>query len=72
MKTADFSPTAADYARFRVGFPDAFFDRLATYGVGQRGMRRVDLGTGTGNLGRALARRGFEVATSPAPGRQET
>jgi len=55
----DFGKTAADYARYRAGFPDLFFDRLHALGI--RGGAVLDLGTGTGTLARGFARRGFEV-----------
>jgi len=57
----DFGKTAADYGRHRAGFPDALFERLATFGVGIRGQRVLDLGTGTGVLARGFARRGCVV-----------
>ncbi len=53
--------TAGDYASFRAGFPAEFYDRLAGYGIvsGKEAPKRaLDLGTGTGTLARALARRG--------------
>ncbi len=59
--TVDFGPTAADYARYRVGFPPEFFDRLTALGVGLPGQRIVDLGTGTGVLARELAAAGCVV-----------
>jgi SAM-dependent methyltransferase len=57
----DFGRTADDYARFRAGFPDSFFERLAERGIGLSGQRVVDLGTGTGALARGFARRGCKV-----------
>lgn len=61
VSAVDFSRTAADYATHRAGFPDELFRRLAGYGLGEPGQRVVDLGTGTGSLGRGLARRGARV-----------
>ncbi len=57
----DFSRTAADYARYRHGFPPELIDRLAGRGIAQPGARVVDLGTGTGSLARLFAQRGCEV-----------
>ncbi len=57
----DFSKTSQDYSRYRIGFPPAFFDRLAVFGIGQPGQRVLDLGTGTGVLARNLALRGCQV-----------
>ncbi len=57
----DFGVTAQDYARYRPGFPDAFFQRIEALGIGRPGQRVLDLGTGTGALARPLARRGCRV-----------
>jgi ubiquinone/menaquinone biosynthesis C-methylase UbiE len=57
----DFGKTAGDYAKHRAGFPDAFFERLATMGIVRAGMKALDLGTGTGTVARGLARSGLEV-----------
>jgi SAM-dependent methyltransferase len=57
----DFGKTAADYGAHRAGFPDALYDRLAAFGVGESGQRLLDLGTGTGVLGRGFALRGCTV-----------
>lgn len=57
----DFGLTSKDYAQHRVGFPDSFFDRLASLDIGKPGQQLVDLGTGTGTLARGLARRGCHV-----------
>lgn len=57
----DFGTTAEDYAEHRAGFPDSLFERLAKQGIGQAGQEVLDLGTGTGSLGRGFARRGCKV-----------
>src|SRR6266481_5938704 len=57
----DFGATATDYAEHRAGFPDSLFDRLAKLGLGRPGQDVLDLGTGTGSLGRGFARRGCNV-----------
>ena len=57
----DFGKTAEDYGRYRAGFPEALFERLAGYGLGLPGQRVLDLGTGTGALAREFARRGCKV-----------
>ena len=59
--TADFGKTAADYARYRAGYPDFLFQRLMRRGLVAPGMRALDLATGTGSLGRGLAQRGLKV-----------
>ncbi len=59
--SVDFGQTAADYGRHRAGFPEAFFERLAAFGVGRAGQPVLDLGTGTGTIARGLARRGCAV-----------
>jgi len=57
----NFGRTAADYGRYRAGFPDSLFARLAAEGLIAPGLRVLDLGTGTGSLGRGFARRGCSV-----------
>lgn len=61
MNTVNFGLTAQDYRRHRAGFPASLFTRLAPYGVGIAGQRLLDIGTGTGSLGRGFARRGCRV-----------
>lgn len=56
---ADFSKTAGDYGRYRPAFPESFFERLASFGIGLENQRVLDLGTGTGSLARAFAARAF-------------
>jgi ubiquinone/menaquinone biosynthesis C-methylase UbiE len=57
----DFGKTAADYGRYRAGFPDQLYDRLSRFAVGLPGQRLLDLGCGTGGLSRGFARRGCDV-----------
>lgn len=57
----DFGRTAQDYGRYRAGFPDELFARLAIFGIGVASQRVLDLGTGTGTLARGFARRGCLV-----------
>jgi SAM-dependent methyltransferase len=59
--TIDFGKTAQDYAQHRAGFPEPFFDRLATFGIGKISQRVLDIGTGTGTVARGLAERGSRV-----------
>lgn len=56
--TIDFGLTARDYGRHRAGFPPDFFARVAPWGIGLRGQRLLDLGTGTGSVARGFAARG--------------
>ena len=60
-KRIDFGKTADDYGRYRAGFPDEIHRRLETLGAGAAGQRILDLGTGTGYLGRGFARSGCRV-----------
>jgi SAM-dependent methyltransferase len=57
----DFGRTRHDYAQYRASFPNELFERLVAEGVVRRGMRLLDLGTGTGALARAFARLGARV-----------
>jgi len=57
----DFGRTAADYSRFRQGFPPEFFERLRGLGIGVPGQRVLDLGTGSGQMARGLALGGARV-----------
>ena len=54
----DFGQVAADYGRYRAGFPPRFFKRLFADGWVMPDDRVLDLGTGTGTIARGLALRG--------------
>src|SRR5258707_629487 len=60
-RAIDWGLTSGDYARYRPGYPPSFFRRITALGVGEPGQRVLDLGTGTGNMARALARLGCDV-----------
>ena len=57
----DFGKTAEDYARYRAGFPDEFFERMFSASFVHSGDRVLDLGTGTGTVARGFARRGCDI-----------
>jgi SAM-dependent methyltransferase len=50
----DFGRTAADYVAYRPAFDPRLFERLRAMGVGQAGQIILDVGAGTGLLGRGL------------------
>ena len=58
----DWSRTSVDYATHRPGPPARLYELLAVLGVGTRGQRLLDLGTGTGLVAREFARRGAVVS----------
>lgn len=61
-RAIDWGATSGDYADFRPGPPDELYERLQAFGIGVPGQRILDLGTGTGVVARALARRGAIVS----------
>ena len=61
MENVEFGRTAADYRKYRAGFPPEMFSRLAAYQIGLPGQSALDLGTGTGTVARKLAERGAAV-----------
>ena len=57
----DWGRASPDYAKYRSGYPESFYEVLAALGIGKPGQRILDLGTGTGVLARAFAKRGALV-----------
>ena len=67
VRARAFDAWAADYERYRPGYPAALFDTIATRLSLPSDARVVDLGTGTGKVARAAAARGWQV-TAVDPG----
>jgi SAM-dependent methyltransferase len=65
----DWGKTSQDYAAYRSGYPESFYEVLAALGIGKPGQRILDLGTGTGVLARAFAQRGSVVTREAWQGR---
>jgi SAM-dependent methyltransferase len=61
-RSIDWGRTSSDYAVYRPGPPDSFYQRLQALGAGLAGQRVLDLGTGTGVVARQLAAQGCIVA----------
>ncbi len=57
-RTINWGRTSEDYARFRPGPPESFYEKLKVLGIGIHGQSILDLGTGTGVLAREFSRRG--------------
>jgi SAM-dependent methyltransferase len=60
-RSFDYGRIPSTYAAFRSSLPDDFYRRLQRWGIGLPGHRLLDLGTGTGIVARAFARRGAIV-----------
>ena len=43
----DFGRTSDDYAKFRDIYPESMYDKLKNFGIGKRGQKILDLGSGT-------------------------
>lgn len=59
-KAFDWGRTSADYAKYRDVYPEIFYEKLAGKGLGVKGQKVLDLGTGTGVLPRNMYRYGAE------------
>lgn len=60
--TIDWGKTSDDYAKYRAGQPDSFFDMMRAFNIGLPGQTILDLGTGTGALALRYAHRGAQVS----------
>lgn len=60
-RTIDWGKASIDYAKFRSGQPDSFFDLMRAFGIGTQGQEILDLGTGTGAIALRYAQRGAHV-----------
>lgn len=59
-KGFDWGKTSSDYGKFRDIYPESFYKELLSLGVGLKGQKILDLGTGTGVLPRGLYKYGAE------------
>lgn len=50
----DFGKTSKDYALYRDIYPKSMYDKLILFGIGSKGQRILDLGTGTGVIPRNM------------------
>lgn len=56
-----FTPLAADYARYRPGYPTELLDEIAAVCGIQPTWQIADIGSGTGNLARLFLQAGYQV-----------
>ncbi len=63
-KSIDWGKTSWDYHTYRAGPPASFYQKLLELGIGEKGQKILDIGTGTGILARQFAMQGAEVAAS--------
>lgn len=57
----DFGKTSKEYAKYRDIYPEELFIRLHELGIGTKGSRWLDIGTGTGVIPRGLAKHGADI-----------
>ncbi len=59
-KAFDWGRTSKDYAKYRDIYPECMFKKLADLGIGIKGQRVLDLGTGTGVIPRGMNQYGAQ------------
>ena len=58
----DWGKTSQDYANYRYGQPNSFYEKLSAFGIGKKDQEILDIGTGTGLIARNLSKRGCNVS----------
>lgn len=71
-RSFDWGRTSKDYGNYRDIYPDSFYKNLLTLGIGNKGQKILDLGTGTGVLPRGLYQYGAKfIGTDISSGQIE-
>ncbi len=60
-KSFDFGKTSSEYAKYRDIYPKEMYDKLYALGVGHKGEKWLDIGTGTGVLPFNLCHNGADI-----------
>ena len=60
-KKFDFGKTAKEYGKYRDIYPEELFGKLHEIGIGTKGSKWLDLGTGTGVIPRGMAKYGADI-----------
>lgn len=69
-KAFDWGRTSADYAKYRDIYPEEFYRRILSRGIGVSGQKLLDIGTGTGVIPRNMVRYGAEWVGTDISGNQ--
>ncbi len=59
-KEFDFGRTSADYSAYRDIYPQSVYEKLFNSGIGRKGQKNLDLGTGTGVVPRNMTQYGAQ------------
>ena len=63
-KQFDFGKTSKQYAKYRDIYPKELFQKIYEIGIGTKGSRWLDLGTGTGVIPRGMAKYGADIVAT--------